>query len=398
LKFGVWSPTIRPVTRTVSESKRATSGPGRRILFIEPFYGGSHREFAEGLRRNSRHEITLLTLPEGSWRSRMRRGAQELATLADDLEGTFDAIVATDMFDLAAFLALRRRRFGTLPVLLYMHENQFTYPRLKGETFNSWFGQVNYQSALVADRVAFNSGFHRDDFSRALRELSLKPNSWLAPGAIEQIARRSTVLPIGVDLARLDAARPLARGAGGVSGGAPLLVWNHRWEFDKAPELFARTLVRLANEGEVFRVAIAGEPGLTPVPAILELPGRLGERVVQFGKLKDANAYARLLWESDIVVSTTRHEFFGVGMVEALYCGCIPVAPARYNYPALVPEEMHEVCLWRDEGEFVAKLRALIRGPRPAPDAFQASAARFGWEVVAPLWDEALDELCDSEG
>jgi Domain of unknown function (DUF3524) len=187
----------------------------RRILFIEPFYGGSHRAFADGLQAHSRHEITLLTLPEGLWRRRMRRGAQELAELSDGLDGQFDAIVATDMFDLAIFLALRRRRFGALPVMVYMHENQFTYPRLKGEKFNSWFGQINYQSALVADRVAFNSEFHREDFSRALRELSAQPNSWLAPGAITAIEGKSEVLPVGVDLTGLAAQRPLRMGKEG---------------------------------------------------------------------------------------------------------------------------------------------------------------------------------------
>jgi glycosyltransferase involved in cell wall biosynthesis len=167
---------------------------------------------------------------------------------------------------------------------------------------------------------------------------------------------------------------------------------------DKAPELFARTLVRLAEEGEAFRVAVAGEPGLTPVAALEELPARLGAKVVQFGRLEHPEVYARLLWESDIVVSTTRHEFFGVGMVEALYCGCIPIAPARYNYPALVPAELHDACLWRDEAGFVAKLRALIRGPLPARGPFQASVARYDWRIVGPSWDEALERLCGGHG
>ena len=36
-----------------------------RGLFVEPFYGGSHHAFADGLRANSHHEIELLTRPEG---------------------------------------------------------------------------------------------------------------------------------------------------------------------------------------------------------------------------------------------------------------------------------------------------------------------------------------------
>ncbi len=41
---------------------------------------------------------------------------------------TPDLIVATDMVNLPAFLALTRDRFARVPVLLYLHENQLTYP------------------------------------------------------------------------------------------------------------------------------------------------------------------------------------------------------------------------------------------------------------------------------
>ncbi|MBW2707028.1 MAG: DUF3524 domain-containing protein, partial [Deltaproteobacteria bacterium] len=34
-----------------------------KFLFLEPFFGGSHREFAQGLVAHSRHSIDLLTLP-----------------------------------------------------------------------------------------------------------------------------------------------------------------------------------------------------------------------------------------------------------------------------------------------------------------------------------------------
>jgi glycosyltransferase involved in cell wall biosynthesis len=358
-------------------------------LFVEPFYGGSHRAFADGLRSHSRHALDLLTLPEGEWRRRMRRGAQELAAALDRVPGQFDFVIATDLLDLAAFLALTRRRLGDVPVMVYFHENQFTYPRLRGTKFNSWFGQINYLSAVVADAVAFNSEFHRQDFLGALRTLNDQPNNWLVPEAIGLVEAKSRVVPVGVDLGWLDALRP----ASATAHETPLILWNHRWEFDKAPEVFARVLVRMAEEGLAFRVAVAGEPGLRPVPALLELPERLGERVIQFGRVESREAYGRLLWESDIVVSTTRHEFFGIGMVEALYRGCWPVAPRRFNYPALVPGALHAACLWSSEEEFTELLRrAILERPAAARD-LRESAARFDWSIVAPQWDAAIKDL-----
>lgn len=357
-----------------------------RILFLEPFDGGSHRAFLAGLVRASRHEIVPLTLPAGEWRARTRRGVQELAELSGAIPGSFDAVVATDMVDLPVFLALTRPRFAGTPILFYMHENQFTYPRIRGTKLNSWFGAMNYLSALAADRVAFNSAYHRDDFLAALRTLATQPNNWLRAPAIGTIAARSSVLPIGVDLPRPAAPRT-------PSNDGPLILWNHRWEFDKAPDVFARAVLALAAEGRPFRLAIAGEPGPNPHPALFELRDRLAERVVQFGPAATRAAYEALLCESDVVVSTTRHEFFGIGMVEALAAGCFPVAPRRFTYPELVPPELHSRCLYDDEAGLVALLRAAIAGPPAPPGLLRESAERFAWERVGPQWDAFLEAL-----
>ena len=361
-----------------------------RGLFIEPFYGGSHRAFADGLVRHSRHSIDLLTLPEGEWRRRMRSGAQELAPQAMAAPGEVDFLIATDMLDLGTFLALTRRRFGSTPVLLYMHENQFTYPRIAGTKLNSWFGAMNYLSALAANRVAFNSPYHREDFLGALRTLSGMPNNWLDASRIDEIEAKSVVLPVGVELDWLDELRPE-----NLSAGVPLILWNHRWEFDKAPDVFARALLALAGEGVAFRVAIAGDPGLNPHPALAELRESLGERIVQFGKVERREAYGRLLWASDVTVSTTRHEFFGVGMVEAMYCGCLPVAPAQFTYPWLIPAELHATCLWETEPELLWRLRHAIRSvpPPAATAALRTSAERFAWPRITTLFDAEIDAL-----
>lgn len=358
-----------------------------RVLFIEPFYGGSHRAFLDGLVRHSSHQIETLVLPEGEWRSRMRRGAQELARDAARLDGTYDLIIASGMLDLPVFLALTRPRFSSTPVLTYFHENQFTYPRLRGTKFNSWFGQVNYLAALTADAVAFNSAFHRDDFLGALRVLAGQPNNWLVADTIQVVEDKSGILPVGVGLAWLDVPRPER------TAEPRVILWNHRWEFDKAPELFERTLCRLADEAVPFEVMIAGEPGNNPVEAMFRLRDRLGERVRHFGYAESRERYGELLRESDIVVSTTRHEFFGVGMVEAMYSGCIPCAPNRYNYPALVPSEWHDSCLWEDETEFISKLRDFLAGPLPPHETFRRSAARFDWPNIIGEWDAAIEAL-----
>lgn len=357
-----------------------------RVLFVEPFYGGSHRAFADGLRRHSSHDFKFLTLPGQEWRKRMRLGSQQLAAEAVELEGGFDLIIATDMLDVPAFLALTRPRFERTPVLLYMHENQFTYPRIRGTKLNSWFGQINYLSALTADHVAFNSEYHRGDFLGALRELVGQPTNWLNPSAIDVIEAKSSVLPVGLELAWLDEMRPEDSNAQNV----PLILWNHRWEFDKSPGMFVRALKLLADEGLGFRLAVAGEPGDNPHPELVELPEVLGERLVRHGHIAEREDYAKLLWEADIVVSTARHEFFGVSTVEAMYCACAPLLPNGLNYPNLVPASEHAACLFDSEAELVEMLRRSIGGVRPDTKVLREAASAYDWETVGPRWDSAI--------
>ena len=359
-------------------------------LFVEPFYGGSHRTFLDGLVAHADHEIATLTLPEGEWRRRMRRGAQELAANARVIAGDFDYVIASDMLDLPVFLALTRPRFADTPVMLYMHENQFTYPRIRGTKLNSWFGQINYLSACAADVVAFNSEYHRTEFLGALETISHTPNNWLIPAAIGTIAEKSCVLPIGIDLRSLDAHRPNRQSQ---IDNPKLILWNHRWEFDKAPETFARVVRRLAEEGLDFDLAIAGEPGDNPSAALYELREALGDRVVQFGHLDSPEAYARLLWRADIVVSTSRHEFFGVATVEALYCECFPIVPARHNYPALVPRAFHGRCLWETEEQCAGLLRSALALPPGDLRPLRTEAAVYDWSGMAPAWTEAILRL-----
>ena len=54
------------------------SEAGLQILYLEAFFGGSHRAFAEGLQRHSRHQIELITLPDRFWKWRMRGAALQM--------------------------------------------------------------------------------------------------------------------------------------------------------------------------------------------------------------------------------------------------------------------------------------------------------------------------------
>ena len=363
------------------------------VLLVAPYFGGSHRAWARGYARHSRHRVELLTLPARFWKWRMQGGAATLAEVFRDAGVSPDVILATDMLNLPAFLGLTRDRLAGVPVALYCHENQLTYPMPPGEKRDLTYAMINWLSMLAADRVLFNSAYQRDDWFEALPRLLKHFPDYTHLHRIPGVEAKAMVLPVGCDLRRLDARRGGARGSG-----PPLILWNQRWEYDKDPETFFRALYALVEDGVDFRVALAGS-NVRQMPDEFEAAReRLGPRVVHYGRA-GAEAYARLLWQADVVASTALHEFFGVAVVEAIYCGCVPVLPRRLAYPEVIPERYHDHCLYDDFEGLLARLRWALADPAAARRAvadLPAAMARFDWSTLAPRYDEVLEALTPS--
>ena len=171
-----------------------------------------------------------------------------------------------------------------------------------------------------------------------------------------------------------------------------MILWNHRWEYDKNPRAFLKALTRLADEGLSFEVALTGENPRQVAEEFETARARLGSRIVQYGYVARFEDYARLLWAADVQVSTAQHDFFGLSTVEALYCGCVALLPRRLNYPDLIPAAYHDRFLY-DEGEVYRALRDYLLAPEKAPADLRKHVSRYDWLVQAPRYDRALEAL-----
>ncbi len=366
-----------------------------RVLALEPYYGGSHRAFLDRWIAGSRHRFTLLTLPPYKWKWRMRHGAITLAGEAAERlaagEG-WDVLFCSDMLNLAEFRGLAPAAVRELPTVVYFHENQLTYPVQVEKERDLQFAITNLTTALAATEVWWNSSYHRDEMLAAIPRFLKRMPDFQPFGAADEIRAKSKVHPPGIE----PMAEPAPRGPG------PLrILWAARWEFDKDPETFFRTLERLAGEGVDFRLSVVGE-SFRRVPEVFARARKTFDRQIdRWGYQESRGDYLRALAEADVLVSTARHEFFGLSAVEAIAAGCYPLLPLRLSYPELlaeVPENrrgdfFYDGSAWELASRLagLAVLKAVGRLWGDDPRIAAQAVARFSWDRLGPRLDDALE-------
>jgi glycosyltransferase involved in cell wall biosynthesis len=359
-----------------------------QVLFLEAFFGGSHRAFAEGLRRHSRHRIELVTLPDRFWKWRMRGAALYMAPRLPPLE-RFDLILATNLLSLTDLRALLAPT--DLPAVVYFHENQLTYPVAAGDLRDVHFGFTDITTALAADEIWFNSHSHRDAFMAALPDFVQQMPDARPKWITAAIGPKTDVLYPGC---AFEPARPSPAPLAPAADAKPLIIWNHRWEFDKNPQAFFEALDALAARGRVFEVAVLGECFQDRPQCFLKARERLGPRIVQFGFAPAVADYHRWLQRGHLVVSTALQENFGFSVVEAVRHGCLPILPRRLSYPEIIPAEYHALCLYDSPAELVDRLDHCLAHPRAYREErrkLQAVMARYAWEERIADFDARLE-------
>ena len=353
------------------------------ILFLESFYGGSHREFADGLVQHSRHRIELHTLPSRFWRWRMRGAALHFAgAVARPAE--FDLLLVTDLMNVADLKAVWGVKCP--PIVLYVHENQLSYPKPDGEQRDFQFAFTDIASALAADVMVFNSRYHRDAYFAVLPEVLRRMPEYEPAWIPDALAAKARVLYPGCRL-------PAPRADGAAGTGPPLVVWNHRWEFDKQPAAFFAALRTVQRAGVAFEVALLGENAQYVPQEFIAARKWLGERVVQYGYLPSRADYLEVLGRGSVVVSTAVQENFGISVVEAAAAGCHPLLPRRLAYPEVIPPAYHDACLYDDDEALAERLIALLSGsPVTPPPGLAAAMQRYSWDRLAAEYDALFAE------
>ncbi|MBU0729533.1 MAG: DUF3524 domain-containing protein [Proteobacteria bacterium] len=381
LSAGLWiRPEIRfDVTGAVLSSTR------EKIIVLEPYFGGSHKAFLRGLEKHLDLDFEFHTLPARKWKWRMRLAAPYFADKLhkqghrDEQPGNA-CILCSTFVDVAAFRSLAPDWAKPLPLVTYFHENQFAYPVQVDDERDYHFAVTNFTTALASDLIAFNSQHNLSTFLIGLKDFLKKTPDMKFKGVEHLICNKSRVLFPGQDFEDID------RQEGLRNGNDPVILWNHRWEHDKQPEIFFEALYSLDQKGFDFKLIVAGESFKQSPAVFKQAENLLAKRILHFGHARSRKEYVELLRHSDIVVSTANHEFFGIAVIEAVRAGCRPLLPGRLSYPELFPAEF----LYDADEDFQEALISTLAKGRLSKDNAHELTERFSWNCLADQYREWL--------
>ncbi|MDX1452556.1 MAG: DUF3524 domain-containing protein [Oleiphilaceae bacterium] len=300
-----------------------------RILLLSAYDADSHRYWHQSLTHafGDAH-WQVLTLPPRHFAWRVRGNSLTWAhTARDVLEDDYDLLIATSMCDLSALRGMVPQ-LATLPTLLYFHENQFAYPPNASKHGNLEPQVLSLYSAVCADQLVFNSHYNRNTFFEGASALLQKLPDGVPADLLPLLRNKSRVIPVPLETLppRIHQAQHTTT--------APLnIVWNHRWEYDKGPDLLRDIVQHLLHLKVEFRLHVVGQQFRATPSAFAQIQSLAAARIGHWGYVPSRQAYLALLQSADVVLSTALHDFQGLSVLEAVASGCVPVVPHRLVYP-----------------------------------------------------------------
>lgn len=358
-----------------------------RVLLLSAYHSASHAYWCDGLMAALPDiDWTLKTQPARHFSWRVEASGLLWALAGDaDFERDYDLIIATSLSDLTRLRAFRPH-LATVPTWLYFHENQFAHPRSASQATDHQIGWqfLSIQNALCADWVSFNTEFNRSTFLAGARKLLRRFPEKLPGNPMARIEQHSDVLPVPLTEAFAElAAQPKE---------PDLIVWNHRWEWDKQPERFLAALMRLREAGICFRLAMLGSGGGRYRDFAQEREA-LGDAVVHWGEANNYN-YMQWIGRAGIGVSTAVHDFQGLAMLELAQAGARVVVPRRLAYPECLPDALFyrgsDADAERDIADLTDVLGPLLSKGKPSQKASQPIPT---WSTLASRYAERLTTI-----
>lgn len=370
--------------------KSANEQKNPSVLLLSGYDAASHRYWRKMLSQQlTGFEWTQLALPDRHFSWRIRGSSVSFAFQHQQvLHGDFDLLIVTSMVDLASLRGFLPK-LANIPTVLYFHENQFVYPISNAQPNIVNAQLTSIYSAICADQVLFNSDYNMASFIEGAKNLVRRLPDGIPKGLVDTIQQKSSIVPVPIfnnPMPCNTAKKQLDE--------SPHIVWNHRWEYDKQPQVFFEALKKLLKAGFSFRLSVLGQSFREVPDCFAQAKNDFAAQIEDFGFQSREN-YHNILDRADIVVSSALHDFQGLSLQEAISRGCIPVAPCRVVYPEYVPHSnLYPVAegAQQEAHNLFMKLAEVLK----AKTHFLPDLSGFSYERLFPQYQRIFELLIKS--
>ncbi|XP_032549124.1 glycosyltransferase-like domain-containing protein 1 isoform X7 [Chiroxiphia lanceolata] len=337
------------------------------VLLIEPFYGGSHKQLMDLLQEELQEDCVLCTLPAKKWHWRARTSALY-----------FMQTVPTS----SNYRFMPEHKLARLEKVIAVKGNGDGYQSggLPGQQKSRAVmktSDVHREPGLCESQAGLGTTQHEglpSPFTALARPIQTEASEGTNPCQEED--KQCLTFNLSNILSGQDyQQRPLH------------VAWPHRWEHDKDPETFFKVLMKLKEEDLPFHVSVLGET-FSEIPDIFsEAKKVLGSSILHWGYLPSKDDYFQALCMADVVISTAKHEFFGVAMIEAVHCGCYPLCPKALVYPEIFPAEY----LYSTPEQLFKRLQNFCKRPDIVrKHLYKGETAGFSWAALGSKFRSLL--------
>ncbi len=279
-----------------------------------------------------------------------------------------------------------RQTFHNVPAVSYVHWFDTRRPSTPKETLHhpSLLGAL--AGMTVSDVVGCNSAYGR-------KQIVDQAARWFHEGAIGALSERIRLLPPGVDVREIEAARSTR-----ARRRRPRILVNHRlMKYTGVRSLLTDVFPKLWEQRRDFSVLVTN-------PSRVRLPSTITRVPWLTVKTLTRSEYLRQLWESDIVVAPHRACHWSISTLEAICAECVPLMNRESFFPEMmkplleslpVSTRKHVEAQWfYFRGSLVARLSDLLDELPREREVTQLLARQarhnYDWSVLVPAWRQVF--------
>ncbi|MCI5059189.1 MAG: glycosyltransferase, partial [Flavobacteriales bacterium] len=170
------------------------------------------------------------------------------------------------------------------------------------------------------------------------------------------------------------------------------ILWNHRWEYDKNPIEFMKIVQHLSESEKDIRLHLLGRRFASLPQGYAKFIKDI-EHLVLNESFQEEGDYIRFVKDSSCSIVTAIQDYFGISVIEAMYCGVVPFVPDRVVYPEHFSNFKN--LLYHSEKDLLSKLSTFFDDPNSFDRrAIHNYARQFDWSNLISEYDQNLLKLC----